>query len=448
MAAHSPLPLPFLSLPLPLPLLLLLLFASCAAAQDVWGVSGRWEQVATTGPSPQGSRWHSAATTAGCLFITGGAGAAGNATFQLDTQSNAWTQYPTLPAGFLAPAVSAFGGMLVLFGGENSFGATDSQLLISTTNYSGGWRDGSIPGSSFGARNGHKVVIFGGNAYLTGGWNGAAGAYFNDLYGLDLNSYLLSTSTLNGQVPGWVQIFANNAPGAMTPRSAFSWDVYSNTLVAFGGIWANAAVNPSQRLLYNDAWLWAPGNVAQLAPMSSAQGWVRMNAVGQNGGPLPLCRYGHASGVYGDQLFVFGGLTWDACGAFGGPSQLNDLWALNLPSQEWAQVAQTSPWPSPRGVPAGLFVGRYLYVFGGDGVSADTWRWSPTFSPTGGCGGGGGGGGGDGGTLSAPAIAALAASSIFSLASLGATLYLLRGLAGPSAPRASASAMGSVYENL
>ena len=421
----------------------LLLPAARAQPSPVWGLNGAWEAVAATGVGPQGSRWHSAATTAGSLFVTGGTGAAGNATFQLDCATFAWTQLPPLPQAYLAPALIAFGGLLLQVGGETGFGASDEMLLLSTTNSNGGWLAGAIPGATFGPRNGHRVVAFGGNLYGMGGWNGLM--YFNDVFGLDLNSFILNSTTASGAVAAWTPIVPNGAAGMWPARSAFSLDVYSASLVIFGGIYANGPVNPSVRVLYNDAWYWVPSNVAQLAPLA-APGWTQFSATGV----LPPCRYGHVAGVYGDQLFVFGGTTWDGCGAGpGGPAQLNDLWALNLPAQVWGQVAASNPWPSPRGVPAGVFVGRHLYIMGGDGVSADTWRWAPSFLPS--PSGGGGGGSAVSGALGATATVAAggaAAAALFSFVAMSAALLVLRRTMPAGARGPTAAEMGTVYAQI
>ena len=92
------------------------LFLGGACAQD-WGTTGSWELVAATGSGPQRARWHSAATTGGAIYITGGSDtSSNNATFQFDTSTNSWTQLPDLPSGFLSPSVVTFGGMLMMFG--------------------------------------------------------------------------------------------------------------------------------------------------------------------------------------------------------------------------------------------------------------------------------------------------------------------------------------------
>ena len=199
------------------------------AQAESWGVSGTWELVSTIGSGPQRTRWHSAATTSGCMYLVGSQGYA-NATFQLDTATNVWLTMPSLPTGVLAPAILSYGGLLVLIGGENSFGVTDQVLLISTTNSTGGWRDAAIPGGSYAARVGHKVLLFGGIAYALGGRDDND-VYYNDLWGIDLNSLLLNTPQANGSPASWVQILPSGSPGMLAPRSAFSWDVYGHTTV-------------------------------------------------------------------------------------------------------------------------------------------------------------------------------------------------------------------------
>ena len=69
-----------------------------------------------------------------------------------------------------------------------------------------------------------------------------------------------------------------------------------------------------------------------------------------------------------DQLFIFGGVT------AAGP--VNDLWAYNLVTLTWAQVAQSGSIPPSLGAPAGLFIGRWLYVYSGSNTNNGLWRWT------------------------------------------------------------------------
>jgi hypothetical protein len=198
------------------------------------------------------------------MYVTGGTGVAGNATFQYDTNDMEWTQLPDLPDNYLAPATVAYGGLLVMLGGQGSFGRSDEVLFMvrtkndrevwhelhtwaashfvpcafpivpqSTTNSSGGWQVAPLSGTSFGVRNGHRAMTLGGLLFVLGGWDGTT--YFNDLWGLDLASLLLASSQLDGAAPSWVQLLPNGAQGMISARSSFSWDAVGGATFVFGG---------------------------------------------------------------------------------------------------------------------------------------------------------------------------------------------------------------------
>lgn len=64
------------------------------------------------------------------MYVTGGTGEGGNATFQFDANAMEWTQLPDLPDAFVAPATVAFGGLLVMVGGQGSFCRSDEVLVL------------------------------------------------------------------------------------------------------------------------------------------------------------------------------------------------------------------------------------------------------------------------------------------------------------------------------
>ncbi len=92
-------------------------------------------------------------------------------------------------------------------------------------------------------------------------------------------------------------------------------------------------------------------------------------------GPGPSARYFH-SGVYRpetDEFLVFGGI----CGSVQNNWNGNDVWALNLESMEWRQINASGDTPDPR-VEASLILdeaGQRLILFGGvgDRYFSDTW---------------------------------------------------------------------------
>ena len=237
------------------PGVIVIIGATVAAAQ--------WDLLLPVNVGPLSNRWSAAASDGSCMFVTGGTGAAGNATFQFDPNAMEWTQLPDLPDSYLAPATVAFGGILVMIGGQGSFGRSDDVLVLvrggqaqsrivsaylrprpflpllqSTTNSSAGWQQASLAGPSCGVRNGHRALALGGVLYLLGGWDGAV--YFNDLWALDLTSLLLlgpggGGGGGGGGSVGWVQLLPQNAPGMISPRSSFSWDAVGGLTLVFGG---------------------------------------------------------------------------------------------------------------------------------------------------------------------------------------------------------------------
>lgn len=78
---------------------------------------------------------------------------------------------PSLPpaqAGYQAPGAVVNGGWLLLTGGANSFGASNQFLGLPVDNTATGWRSFSVPNAPS-ARNGHRLVSWGGILYMFGG---------------------------------------------------------------------------------------------------------------------------------------------------------------------------------------------------------------------------------------------------------------------------------------
>ena len=309
--------------------LLALLAPRAALAQGgggVWGTRGGvWEQVvpsASGSPGPTQSYWHHATSVAGCFIVSGGSNdGVGNATFQYDPSQNEWMQYPDLPQSFQGPAITSIGGWVLLFGGQGQAAMSYSNmaLLISSSNPGLGWSNGTTP-TTPPPRNGHRLVALGCWAYLMGGWD--AVTYYNDVYALDVCSWFGNSTMSNGQVATWVQIAANGAANVPPPRNSFSWDVYGANTVVFGGFWHNIpAVGPgtncdpdAQCTFYNDLWVFRPGNSG--FPPTGGAGWTQITP---SSSVAPTGRFGHASGIIANQLFVFGGTAIKAPGA---PGQL------------------------------------------------------------------------------------------------------------------------------
>eukprot|EP01105_Mastigella_eilhardi_P007183 TRINITY_DN1864_c0_g1_i1.p1 TRINITY_DN1864_c0_g1~~TRINITY_DN1864_c0_g1_i1.p1 ORF type:complete len:1028 (-),score=419.05 TRINITY_DN1864_c0_g1_i1:80-3118(-) len=103
--------------------------------------------------------------------------------------------------------------------------------------------------------------------------------------------------------------------------------------------------------------------------------WSRPRTTGTV--PQPVCN--HSAVLYGDYMYVFGGLTPK------GPT--NDIYSFHTGRRVWAQVQAGSPCPSPRYGHIACLIGQTMYMHGGtDGsqIFDDMWcfdiaksKWSP-----------------------------------------------------------------------
>ena len=151
------------------------------------------------------------------------------------------------------------------------------------------------------------------------------------------------------QINRYSQCFPNNNIGPITPGSGC--------------------------VLLQEVWLFLPGNTPPAPNSVAPTQWVGLQTSGYNGGPVPGGRMQHSAGYMGDQLYVYGGITYAGVST--------DLWALNLITASWVQVQQTSPWPTRGGgfQSTGLVLGRSFYLwqtptFPGD--QGSLWRWEPS----------------------------------------------------------------------
>ncbi|KAL6051411.1 hypothetical protein QOT17_019233 [Balamuthia mandrillaris] len=99
----------------------------------------------------------------------------------------------------------------------------------------------------------------------------------------------------------------------------------------------------------------------------------------------PPPRFGHAAYVWGESMWVFGGVGADN-------KPLNDLWAFHFETVRWRHVCTAgAPCPSPRYHYSGAVSGNMLYLFGGSqnlsthlddlwqfNFTTETWKHIPT----------------------------------------------------------------------
>jgi hypothetical protein len=242
-------------------------------------------------------------------------------------------------------------------------------------------------------RIGQRYINWGGIVYLQGGYS-ADGVYQNDMWALDVDAVISNPVS----PPAWVQVTANSTTFGLPPaRSLHSFDPYGHIATLYGGISANVGVSPFQCVqlspsvpvdpschFHESVWVFMPGQVVSPATgirTITAAAWQWIQPSGLEGGPVPAGRFGHASGHYGDLLYVFGGIT--AAGVD------NSLWTFVLPLRQWVPVQQVAPWPLASSGGAfsfsrvqfgGLVIGRHFYVYVGSGPTNQLWRWSHTIS--------------------------------------------------------------------
>jgi len=177
-----------------------------------------------------------------------------------------------------------------------------------------------------------------------------------------------------------------------------------------------------------------------VSPLANSGGWTQLPATSSTGS-LPAGRFWHASGVYGDQLFIYGGTVLRGPGA--GTTASGDMWAFNIPAARWAPVTQTGAAPGPMQYPAGAFLGNSLFLIGVNSAGGQgLWRWTP------------------GGAAPAPSpttsivfqdaglAAGLSISILVNMASLAFIVMVWRRAGGVVSMKATAASVGPVYEHL
>ncbi|MDA0336584.1 MAG: hypothetical protein O2782_15590 [bacterium] len=164
----------------------------------------------------------------------------------------------------------------------------------------------------------------------------------------------LLPSALAGQV--WT-IAATTGPSARHTAAAI-YDPVGERIVLFGG--RSAAGD------HNDVWAFD----------LHSHDWRQL----QPGGAAPMPRFSH-NAVYdalGQRMLVWSGRSLDAAGS----TLHNDVWALDLRTQQWTQLLAASAAPIARYGTAAVYdpVARELVSFAGfttQGRFDDTWRFDP-----------------------------------------------------------------------
>lgn len=398
---------------------------SARAAPPVYQYpEGRWTQIIATGAVPiitpgttlgPAGPWHAAAAVAGGLAIIGGDGL-GNGTYHFDPARDAWSRLSDVPVSDLDGAgVAVMGGMLTLTGGSG-YGAAGSAFALSTSSAGAPWAGLTLTGGPAAPRSGHRVSTLGNLAFMWGGYDAAG--YHNDLFTVDLSGDVAAAAAAAAAAAGggaapaapgsaaWMPIplsgsgsGSGSGVAAPAPRAFHSMDVVGGTLlVVIGGFnhnaatglfpptapWAACATVPGMDCTaYDDVWVWAPGAGAAITQPGSTAAWTLLQPRSVSGSS-PEPRWGHATGVLGHAIYMYGGLSLSSLG-----TSLTDLWMLDLSagSALWAPVVSRDGQPSSGlGLYSGAMLGGSFYMFaaaaaGGGGASTvgtELWRFDPS----------------------------------------------------------------------
>ena len=361
-------------------------------------------------PNPVTALWSHSTFGESGVFVAGNDAAGAAHLFGFDVVAWVWTPFVNTITNFQAADLFSYGGFALAAGGSTDDMSQQLNFIPTNAGPNAVWQQASMSGVPS-SHDGHRLITFGGLLFMIGGFTNDAVRGWeasNAMWAADLAGFFSSVSNgpgdPNANVP-WVQVQPINSPGVFSGRGAFSVNVYSATIILFGGLTRTlpgpngpdpvCALPGSNCVVYNDLWFFQPGLMS--GPLSATLcnggncGWYSPSV---NGANIPPARYGHAAGVLADNLYVFGGV--DAGGNF-----FSDLWIFNIEDRVWTPAKSSfrgiAGLPSPQNFfPSMSVVGHNLYVeMTGDAGGHAIYRWVPEApAPSGGAGAGGGGGSG------------------------------------------------------
>ncbi|TDH73744.1 hypothetical protein CCR75_003836 [Bremia lactucae] len=246
--------------------------------------------------------------------------------YQLDLESSKWSQVET--RGTLPPRRSGALGVvhksnMFIFGGYDGRDGNYFNDLYYFNFDAQRWNQmPSIVESRPEARTDHIMVLHLSSIYIFGGYNGSS--RFNDLCGYDINAQRWSREQAQGAIP--------------SRRFGHSGVVHTETnrLIVFGGWDGRDTLNDLHEYSF------------------TSKVWRKMETRGNS----PPHRYRHTAVIFGDTMFVFGGVDKTHC-------RFNDLQRLDLVTNTWSEVCTTGSIPSSRTFHRAVVVESTMYLLGG-----------------------------------------------------------------------------------
>lgn len=210
------------------------------------------------------------------------------------------------------------------------------------------------------ARYSHSCCLHSNLMYIFGGCT-AGKTTFNDLWTFDLLSRQWIRPLASGSYP--------------PPKACCSMIPYHKQLILFGG-WTHASANR-----IHDSWkLFNHVHTFD----TETKKWTLLET--RNGCPPTS---GHSASIHRDQMIVFGGLRSIENAPYQ-YSPSNEVWVLDLLSNQWRKQETSSPQPEARYGHSQMVIDDHVIILGGCGgpnnilndmwllnLQGDVWQWSP-----------------------------------------------------------------------
>ncbi|PVU96320.1 hypothetical protein BB561_001284 [Smittium simulii] len=214
------------------------------------------------------------------------------------------------PSGYIPEpreghAAAFIGRTMFVFGGELEDGHCDDCLYAFNIGNEM-WYKVPITGNSLLGRKGHTAISVGSSVYIFGGT--VDGYYLHDL--ACFNVRLAATDG-----PGWK--FIETDGKFPLGRAGHTCNYYNDKIYIYGGMCGNVC--------FNDLWSYS----------ITENKWEQILLRGAT----PPARYGHASALVDDCIFIMGGRTIDG-------TAITDFFAYKISTQRWYTFpVQSSKWP-------------------------------------------------------------------------------------------------------
>jgi N-acetylneuraminic acid mutarotase len=282
-----------------------------------------WSRVEASETAPRPRSGHSAVIYNHAMYIFGGLGEYRyNDLFRFDFSSCTWTEIKpvdesTIPSKRCKHSACVYQNMMYIFGGWDSSGKlNDMHRYVFERNT---WE--LVPCTNPpAARSAHSVAIYQSSMYLFGG---IGDNKYNDMYRFSFKKNQ------------WSMINQRNAPPR---RSSYGGaHIYNDRMYIVCGLGCGK---------FNDCHMFD----------FASDTWTELK-YSNDSRATPSKRGRHTCVLVDDILYMFGGYV--------GIHRSNELFLLNLRTNQWQQIASTKNFPAAREGHSAVFYNESMWLFGG-----------------------------------------------------------------------------------